>query len=414
MIRYFKNPEIKYMLLKLSMLSITVIALIIVIFNIEMNSLNKKYIEQNTLIVGNILAKNPELEEEVMTSLSLKHRDNYNLGREVLSKYSYDENLAIYKNPSINSFYIKFLTKVIFMILIFASINFIMVANGFTSFYKQIEKFTIAAEKVIEGEFINFNEYNREGEIYLFAHQFNLMVNRLKESMDKLKKEKIFFKNIISDISHQLKTPLFSLIMFNDLMKEEDISKEDRKNFLTLSEEQLKRMQWLIINLLKIGRLEAGVINFKISKNPLNLTIDKALSGLLQKSEKKNQNIILKNAHEIYFNHDLEWTAEALSNIIKNAIEHTEEGGSITIETEETPLSVSIIITDNGVGIPKELLGKIFERFYKGENSINPTSLGIGLYLSKYIIERQNGSIRVESQVDKGAKFTMIFLKTII
>ncbi len=402
------------MLLKLSMLSITVIALIIVIFNIEMNSLNKKYIEQNTLIVGNILAKNPELEEEVMTSLSLKHRDNYNLGREVLSKYSYDENLAIYKNPSINSFYIKFLTKVIFMILIFASINFIMVANGFTSFYKQIEKFTIAAEKVIEGEFINFNEYNREGEIYLFAHQFNLMVNRLKESMDKLKKEKIFFKNIISDISHQLKTPLFSLIMFNDLMKEEDISKEDRKNFLTLSEEQLKRMQWLIINLLKIGRLEAGVINFKISKNPLNLTIDKALSGLLQKSEKKNQNIILKNAHEIYFNHDLEWTAEALSNIIKNAIEHTEEGGSITIETEETPLSVSIIITDNGVGIPKELLGKIFERFYKGENSINPTSLGIGLYLSKYIIERQNGSIRVESQVDKGAKFTMIFLKTII
>ncbi|MBU5591929.1 HAMP domain-containing histidine kinase [Clostridium sp. MSJ-4] len=414
MIRYFKNPEIKYMLLKLSMLSIAIIALIIVIFNIEMNSLNKKYIEQNTLIVGNILAKNPELEEEVMTSLSLKHRDNYNLGREVLSKYSYDENLAIYKNPSINSFYIKFLTKVIFMILIFVSINFIMAANGFTGFYKQIEKFTIAAEKVIEGQFINFNEYNKEGEIYLFAHQFNLMANRLKESMDKLKKEKIFFKNIISDISHQLKTPLFSLIMFNDLMKEEDISKEDRKNFLILSEEQLKRMQWLIINLLKIGRLEAGVINFKISENPLNLTIYKALSGLVQKSEEKNQNIILKNSHEIYFNHDVEWTAEALSNIIKNAIEHTEEGGTIAIETEETPLSVSIIIRDNGVGIPEELLGKIFERFYKGENSINPTSLGIGLYLSKYIIERQNGSIRVESEVDKGAKFTMIFLKTII
>ena len=412
--RYFKNPEIKHIILKLSILSIAVIALVIVIFNIEMNSLNKAYIEQNTLIVGNILAKNPELEVEVMSSLSLKHRDNYNLGQEVLSKYSYDENLAIYKNPSINSFYIKFLTKVIFMILIFVSINFIMAANGFTGFYKQIEKFTIAAEKVIEGQFINFNEYNKEGEIYLFAHQFNLMANRLKESMDKLKKEKIFFKNIISDISHQLKTPLFSLIMFNDLMKEEDISKEDRKNFLILSEEQLKRMQWLIINLLKIGRLEAGVINFKISENPLNLTIYKALSGLVQKSEEKNQNIILKNSHEIYFNHDVEWTAEALSNIIKNAIEHTEEGGTIAIETEETPLSVSIIIRDNGVGIPEELLGKIFERFYKGENSINPTSLGIGLYLSKYIIERQNGSIRVESEVDKGAKFTMIFLKTII
>ncbi|MBB6697187.1 ATP-binding protein [Clostridium algidicarnis] len=224
----------------------------------------------------------------------------------------------------------------------------------------------------------------------------------------------VAYKNIISDISHQLKTPLFSLVMFNDLMKEEDVSKEDRKRFLILSDEQLKRMEWLIINLLKIGRLEAGVINFKTSNNSLKLTIDKALTGLLGSSKEKHQNIILKGSDEIYFNHDMEWTAEAISNIVKNSIEHTKEGGTIVIETEETPLSVSIMIIDNGVGIPKELFGRIFERFYKGENSVNPTSIGIGLYLGKYIIESQNGSIRVESEVNRGSKFTITFLKTVI
>nr|WP_243170794.1 sensor histidine kinase [Clostridium algidicarnis] len=110
----------------------------------------------------------------------------------------------------------------------------------------------------------------------------------------------------------------------------------------------------------------------------------------------------------------MEWTAEAISNIVKNSIEHTKEGGTIVIETEETPLSVSIMIIDNGVGIPKELFGRIFERFYKGENSVNPTSIGIGLYLGKYIIESQNGSIRVESEVNRGSKFTITFLKTVI
>lgn len=414
MIRYFKNPEIKVITLNLTILLITVIILSLAILNVEMNRLNKTYIDQNTLIVGNILSKNPGLEEEVISSLNLKNRDNYDLGREVLSKYSYDQSLAIYKNLSINRVYSKFFIKIILMMLLFGIVTFIMVSIEFIGFYKQFEKFTIAAEEVIEGKFDNLTEYNKEGDIYIFAHQFNLMANRLKESMDKLKKEKIFFKNIISDISHQLKTPLFSLIMFNDLMKEEDISKEDRKNFLILSEQQLKRMEWLIINLLKIGRLEAGVINFKTYNNSLKLTIDKALSGLLENSKEKSQNIILKGSHEIYFNHDMDWTAEALSNIIKNSIEHTKEGGTIVVETEETPLSVSIMIMDNGVGIPKELLGRIFERFYKGENSVNPTSIGIGLYLGKYIIECQNGSIRVESEVNKGSKFTITFLKTVI
>lgn len=240
------------------------------------------------------------------------------------------------------------------------------------------------------------------------------MINRLNNSVKKLKEEKLFLKNIISDISHQLKTPLASLIMFNDLMKNKDMSLEDKNYFLNLSEEQLKRMEWLIISLLKLSRLEAKVIKFDIKSNPIYITIMKSISPIKEKAREKNISINLKLDEKIRFNHDLNWTAEALTNIIKNSIEHTKNGGYINIKIYETPLAIFISIEDNGEGIPKNLIPKIFKRFYKGENSTNPTSIGIGLSLSKRIIESQNGSINVESEIKKGTKFNITFLKTVI
>ncbi|MCC5427797.1 sensor histidine kinase, partial [Clostridium botulinum] len=220
--------------------------------------------------------------------------------------------------------------------------------------------------------------------------------------------------NIISDISHQLKTPLSSLIMFNELMKDENMPIEDRKNFLKLSDEQLRRMEWLIINLLKIGRLEAGVVEFRRENNPLYVTVNKALAGLSEKAKEKSQQVIVDIDEDVYFKHDMDWTAEAISNIIKNSIEHTDNYGQIKINCEETPISLTISIKDNGEGIPEKLQNKIFERFYKGENSVNPSSIGIGLSLTKSIIESQNGSIIVESEEGKGTEFIITFLKTVI
>ncbi|NEZ81903.1 HAMP domain-containing histidine kinase, partial [Clostridium botulinum] len=293
-------------------------------------------------------------------------------------------------------------------------IIYIIIYDKFKYFYKRAEVFTKAAEEIMDGHFSKFVDENKEGDFYILSSKFNLMSNRLEESLLNLKKEKIFLKNIISDISHQLKTPLSSLIMFNELMKDESMPIEDRENFLKLSDEQLKRMEWLIINLLKIGRLEAGVVEFKRENNPLYVTINKALAGLSEKAKEKSQQVIVDIDEDVYFKHDMDWTAEAISNIIKNSIEHTDNYGQIKISCEETPISLTISIKDNGEGIPEKLQNKIFERFYKGENSVNPSSIGIGLSLTKSIIESQNGSIIVESEMGEGTEFIITFLKTIV
>ncbi|KEI77812.1 histidine kinase [Clostridium botulinum A2 117] len=420
MLKYFRNPEIKELTLKFSLIFILFAILTTIFIKGELNKLNKDYINQNTLIVGNILSKHPELEDEVILSINsnqdaiYNQEKNYKIGKKVLEKYSYDENLDIYKNPILKNFSINFIYRTIIYFGVAIFIIYIIIYDKFKYFYKKAEIFTEASEDIMEGHFSKFIDENKEGDFYILSSKFNLMSNRLEESLLNLRKEKIFLKNIISDISHQLKTPLSSLIMFNELMKDENMPIEDRKNFLKLSYEQLRRMEWLIINLLKIGRLEAGVVEFRRENNPLYVTVNKALAGLSEKAKEKSQQVIVDIDEDVYFKHDMDWTAEAISNIIKNSIEHTDNYGQIKISCEETPISLTISIKDNGEGIPEKLQNKIFERFYKGENSVNPSSIGIGLSLTKSIIEFQNGSIIVESEMGEGTEFIMTFLKTVV
>ncbi|NFE18972.1 HAMP domain-containing histidine kinase [Clostridium botulinum] len=420
MLKYFRNPEIKELTFKFSLIFILFAILTTIFIKGELNKLNKDYINQNTLIVGNILSKHPELEDEVILSLNsnkdarYNEEKNYKIGKKVLEKYSYDENLDIYKNPILNNFSMNFIYRIIIYFALAIFIIYIIIYDKFKYFYKKAEIFTEASEDIMEGHFSKFIDENKEGDFYILSSKFNLMSNRLEESLLSLRKEKIFLKNIISDISHQLKTPLSSLIMFNELMKDENMPIEDRKNFLKLSDEQLRRMEWLIINLLKIGRLEAGVVEFRRENNPLYVTVNKALAGLSEKAKEKSQQVIVDIDEDVYFKHDMDWTAEAISNIIKNSIEHTDNYGQIKISCEETPISLTISIKDNGEGIPEKLQNKIFERFYKGENSVNPSSIGIGLSLTKSIIESQNGSIIVESEMGEGTEFIITFLKTIV
>ncbi|HCL4437554.1 TPA: HAMP domain-containing histidine kinase [Clostridium botulinum] len=420
MLKYFRNPEIKELTFKFSIIFILFAILTTIFIKAELNKLNKDYINQNTLIVGNILSKHPELEDEVILSLNsnkdtiYNQEKNYKIGEKVLEKYSYDENLDIYKNPILNNFSMNFIYRIIIYFALAIFIIYIIIYDKFKYFYKKAEIFTEASEDIMEGHFSKFIDENKEGDFYILSSKFNLMSNRLEESLLNLRKEKIFLKNIISDISHQLKTPLSSLIMFNELMKDENMPIEDRENFLKLSDEQLRRMEWLIINLLKIGRLEAGVVEFRRENNPLYVTVNKALAGLSEKAKEKSQQVIVDIDEDVYFKHDMDWTAEAISNIIKNSIEHTDNYGQIKISCEETPISLTISIKDNGEGIPEKLQNKIFERFYKGENSVNPSSIGIGLSLTKSIIESQNGSIIVESEMGEGTEFIITFLKTIV
>ena len=224
-------------------------------------------------------------------------------------------------------------------------------------------------------------------------------------------KDKIYLADSLADISHQLKTPLTSLMVMVDLLKDEkNIDKQ--KEFISIIEIQISKIKWLVENLLKLSKLDAGTIKFKKEKIDVLSVITKSISPFLVQMEMKN--ISLETTiNDFSFTGDLNWTSEAVENIIKNCIEHTADNGKLNIETGVTNIYSYIKITDNGCGIKKKDLPHIFERFYHCNDS-DENSVGIGLALSKAVLLRESADVIVESQLGKGSTFEIRFYKSIV
>lgn len=414
--KLYRNPEIKSITIKIVILCFLFLIFTLVTMNIGINNINKKVIRQNAAVLGVVLEENPELEKNIVGYFTKGiSEDQIKSGLATLEKYSYNERLKPADIPLIRESSKNLLFNILTINIIFFITIFFIILLDYKKILSKINIVSNSVERVLEGEYDMTLEGGEEGEFSILYNQLNLLVNRLIENMEKLKNEKEFLKNIISDISHQLKTPLSSIIMLNELMtSKDDMDEETKVKFLNKTSEQLTRMEWLIINLLKIARVEAGAINYKMRNQPLIITINKAFSPLKEKAKAKKQNVIIEEKRDVYLNHDSDWMTEAIGNIIKNAIEHTEEYGTISIEIKESPLLVSIIIKDNGNGIKKEELPHIFERFYKGKHEVKPISIGIGLTLSKSIIESNGGSISVKSIEGEGTEFAITFLKSIV
>ena len=221
--------------------------------------------------------------------------------------------------------------------------------------------------------------------------------------------------DLIVYLAHDIKTPLTSMIGYLSLLNEiNDMPLKQRVKYINIALEKSYRLEDLINELFDISRFNAETII--LSKEELNLTmmLEQIVDDFYPILKENNKEITIKSDDKIIIYADSDKIARVFGNIIKNAIEHTENNGIIDIKLEETPLSIGISIKDNGEGIRKDEIRKIFNRFYKGENSLNPTSIGIGLSLSRKIIEAHNGTITVESQLNKGTTFYITFLKGII
>lgn len=407
----YRNPEVKKITIKYLIILLISIVLMIISTKIVTDSINKRIIDQNVMIVSNIL-EGKKIDDIIPNFYHKKQEEQLSEARELLKSYGYDENMSDKSNELIDFCSKEILMINIPIIILVLTLMYIMYNLELKNIFNKLSDVSNSIKFMSDGKYKKIDGETKEGEIGVLISSVNYMGERVNNSINLLTKEKNNLKDFLSDISHQLKTPLASLVMFNDLMKEnENMSIEDRRNFLQKSEEQLTRMEWLVMNLLKVGRLEAGAIVFKKEKTNLNETIDLAVSSLEQQAKTKNQSLIIKEQKNIILEHDKEWLAEALSNIIKNAIEHTDEGGKIQIETEQTKLFTYIYIKDNGKGISEEKQKKIFKRFYKGESSTDPKSIGIGLSLAQSIIEEQGGEIKVKSKEGKGTTFCISFLK---
>lgn len=284
--------------------------------------------------------------------------------------------------------------------------------------YDDIDALNSYLVKVLAGEEMPGILDQEEGELSLLRTNIYKAASTLNFQKDLLIKDKMALSNAIADISHQLKTPLTSMIVMNDLLKTED-DKSKREEFLQTQSNQLDRMNWLIQTLLKLSKIDAGTITMKPEDVAAEILIREVIKPFEIQMELKNitYSCIYPEGTEYinstagsYIKCDRNWTIEAFQNIVKNCIEHMESGGTLSISVSDTNIYKEISVEDTGCGIAKEDLPHIFERFYKGKNA-GKDSVGIGLALAKTIINGQHGDIVVESMEGAGTSFRVRFYK---
>ncbi len=253
-------------------------------------------------------------------------------------------------------------------------------------------------------------ECNDEGELYRLFHEVNSLVAILNAHAENEKNAKKFLKNTISDISHQLKTPLAALNIYMGLIQDEAEELPTIQEFSRLSEQELERIEGLVQNLLKITKLDAGMIVLEKSLENVSEIAESVKKHFLFRASQEGKEICLSGSGETAFLCDRSWMMEAISNLVKNALDHTKEGDCIRMEWWVSASIVQITIKDNGSGIYPEDLHHIFKRFYRSRYSKDAQGIGLGLPLAKAIVEAHNGTIEVDSTLGRGTSFTMNFL----
>ncbi len=248
-----------------------------------------------------------------------------------------------------------------------------------------------------------------EGELYRLFHEVNSLVSILNAHIEKEGKEKDFLRNTISDISHQLKTPLAALNIYNGILQGEAENLPTIKEFADLSEQELERIETLVQNLLKISKFDAGTIVMERKTENISEMMERIKKSFRFRAGQEEKEIILSGDESIDFVCDRNWLMEAVMNIVKNALDHTEKGGLIRIEWKMSASSLQIAIKDNGTGIHPEDLHYIFKRFYRSRYSKDTQGIGLGLPLAKSIIEAHGGSIAADSGLGAGSGFYINF-----
>ena len=277
--------------------------------------------------------------------------------------------------------------------------------------YRKLQKLSSDLDKLlIGGTPLPIREYN-EGELSILANHIQKLTLRLTESAEAIKADKVYLADSLADISHQLRTPLTAMNLTTTMLRDPELSTEKRMELTGELRSLLTRTEWLVETLLKLSKLDAGAV--KLAQDPVRVRnlIARAAKPIAIAMDLRNQKLIIHCAEET-FTGDLVWTAEAIGNILKNCMEHTPEGGTITVTAQETALYTQIEVQDTGAGFDVKDIPRLFERFYKGSNA-SETSYGIGLALARTVITAQNGTVQAANG-STGAKFVIKFYKQII
>ena len=410
--KIFENKNIKYLILPMIILTITA-SIAITIQTIKQYktvtiTLNEKIAE----IMGKISESNPEIDSREIIEIlnSAKNTKQYEKGQTELSKYGIEidkiNSIKLIENQMKTNLKLNILIIVLFSILWMTIIVLYLRKRD-----KKIKQITNYINQIKNKKYDLNIEENTEDELSNLKNELYKITIMLKEESEISKKDKENLKISVEDISHQLKTPLTSItIMLDNLKDNPNMEEKTKQKFIFEISKQVEWINWLVISMLKLSKLDANVVQFFDDKINLKKFVNEIVKNLEIPIEIKNQKIIIDGNENVSFIGDYKWQQEAITNIIKNCIEHNANNGTIYINYEENSLFTKITIRDEGEGIPKEDLKHIFERFYRGKNS-SENSVGIGLALAKNIIEKNNGMINCKSELDKGTEFVIKYMK---
>ena len=385
---------------------IVVVIIFFIISFVEYNSYVRITNNFTNNIISEVVKNYPDVTEEEIIEI-INSSDNE--ASDILASFGIDINSMgvlksindnFYRNLIINSIVLLVISIVIFLLIFFYD----------KKEKRELDKIIDYLKELNRGNYDLKIDLNSEGILSILKNEIYTTTVMLREMASREYLDKITLKENLANISHQLKTPLTSISILVDNLCDEEVDKKTELEFLNDIKRQVDNINYLVIVLLKLSRFDANVITFKKDDINVKKLILECMKNLDVIREVKNINIHVSGANDVEFIGDYKWESEAISNIIKNAIEHTLNDKNIYISFKDKSIYTEIIIEDEGLGMSEKEKNRIFERFYKG-SSTNSNNFGIGLSLAKEIITKDNGKIIVKSEVNKGTKFIIRYYK---
>lgn len=397
---------------KTLLIAITAICLVSFLLAGGIATLLAKNFQQELLlhdygVAGHLLNNESELSISAFTSQS--NKNDIERGKEALVSIGYDETTSMRFLPAVQTYRNQAMLS-IFLLLVF--LFGVIYLSLFLYLRRQHKAFSNAENTIrqfLDGNTTSRIECSQAGDWYSLFHAINEMATILSAHAENQRQTKEFLQDIISDVSHQIKTPLSALKMYHEIIENHKDDASAVSSFTEKSQREIKRMEDVIYTLLKLARLDAGIIQMEKAPENLSVLMQDVLERFETWAEREHKTITLSGKEDVVLSCDALWVSEAIGNIVKNALEHTKNGGHIGVKWSQSPLMTQIEISDDGKGIHPEDLYNIFKRFYRSRFSSDVHGIGLGLPLAKSIVEAHGGTISVTSSLSAGTTFTLNF-----
>lgn len=397
---------------KTLLIAITAVCLISFLLAGGIATLLAKNFQQELLlhdygVAGHLLNNEKELSISAFTSQP--NENDIERGRAALASIGYDETTSMRFLPAVQIYRNQTMFSVfLLLVFLFGAIYLSL----FLYLRRQHKAFSNAENTIRQfwgGNTTSRIECSQAGDWYSLFHAINEMATILSAHAENQRQTKEFLQDIISDVSHQIKTPLSALKMYHEIIESHKNDAATVSSFTEKSQREIKRMEDVIYTLLKLARLDAGIIQMEKAPENLSVLMQDVLERFETWAEREHKTITLSGKENVVLSCDALWVSEAIGNIVKNALEHTENGGHIEVKWSQSPLMTQIEISDDGKGIHPEDLYNIFKRFYRSRFSSDVHGIGLGLPLAKSIVEAHGGTISVTSSLGAGTTFTLNF-----